>query len=466
MKHHKRRRWALLFLAIALLPATLPLGTSALTPAYSVTGAYRSSTYHQNLLKIPRTGDEAFDTLAAAMTQVGYHEGNGAADFDGENTSGSKNYTEYNRAFGKVDGTYGYAWCAAFISWCLIAADAADAAGGLFVSCSLWLEQLRTSGQYSSRASGYTPQAGDLIFFRSANAGRASDHVGLVRYVEGGRVYTVEGNSSNKVSLNSYAVTNTYIVGYGKPDYDSATLQAAHSYEDRTVGFYAVTNSFVNLRTGASTASSKAGKLYEGDVVQILQIQNGWGALERDGKRLYVSLDYADFISPSTHAVRYEADGGENAPDAVRYFSTSSARVSTHEPQRAGYLFLGWQGSDGESYTAGDVLPVGDLTLTAQWEAIPVQEPTPPAEESAPPQTEETPDAGTDGGENTDGGASGEAEDLFAPPALSPDAPIAEGGVSDRPTGGILAADLATAIVLMAGIAAGSAWFILRRKRR
>ena len=464
MKHHKRRRWLLLFPAVALLLFALSPSAAALTPAYSVTGAYRSSTYHQNLLKIPRTGDEAFDTLAAAMTQVGYHEGNGTADFDGENASGSKNFTEYNRAFGKVGGSYGYAWCAAFISWCLTAADASDAAGGLFVSCSLWLEQLRANGQYRSRASGYTPQAGDLIFFCSSGAGRASDHVGLVRYVEGGRVYTVEGNSSNKVSLNSYAVTNTYIVGYGRPDYDSATLQAARSYEDRAVGFYAVTNSFVNLRTGANTASSKAGKLYEGDVVQILQIQNGWGMLERDGKRLYVSLDYADFISPSAHTVTYEADGGENAPATVRYFSTEAVRVSSQAPQRAGFRFLGWQGNDGERYTAGDTLPVTDLTLTALWELLPAEEPTPPAEEPTPPQTEDAPTVDDDEA-TTDGEQSDATDDLFEPPAPSPDAPIAERDEQDR-NASASAADVATAIVLTAGAAGGTAWLLTRRRKR
>ena len=177
----------------AFLIAAAPLSVAGLTLPYSATGAYRNSTYHQNLTLLTETGDEAFDTVAAALSQLGYHEGNGSADFHGNGT-GSGNYTEYGRAFGKIGGTYGYAWCAVFASWCLRVAGAENAAGGGFSSCTLWIDRLKELGLYSTRASGYTPKAGDLIFFRSAGAGRASDHVGVVRYVKNGRVYTVEGN--------------------------------------------------------------------------------------------------------------------------------------------------------------------------------------------------------------------------------------------------------------------------------
>ena len=197
---------------------------AALTPTYTVSGTYKSSKYHKNLEAVTKTGDAAFDTVAAALSQLDYREGNSKADFNGENNSGSKNYTEYNRAMGTIGGSYSYAWCAAFVSWCLDVAGARDSAGGKFTSCTLWVDRLRELGLYSTRASGYTPKAGDLIFFRSAGVTRASDHVGLVRYVKNGRVYTVEGNSSNKVALHDYALTDTYIVGYGKPRYTGTPL--------------------------------------------------------------------------------------------------------------------------------------------------------------------------------------------------------------------------------------------------
>lgn len=380
MKRTGLIRWIGFLLSLTLFSlAALP--AAAMTSAYPITGSYLSSTYHDNLTRLPRTGDRAFDTVAVALSQLDYHEGNSTADFDGENAKGSRNYTEYNHAFGQIGGTYGYAWCAAFASWCLEQADAASAAGGLFASCTLWVERLQSLGQYSTRSSGYAPKTGDLIFFRSAGAARASDHVGLVRYVKGGRVYTVEGNSSDRVSLRDYALKDSYIVGYGKPQYRSSYLlpKTALSCEDTVIGFYTVTNDFLNVRASASSSAAKRGTLDKGDMVCIVSIKNGWGAFYYKDKLAYISLDYADFTSPSSFRVSYDAAGGKSAPAAVSYFSMERASVSDGAPVREGFVFLGWQDDAGKRYAAGDALPIGDITLIAVWEPIPVvQEPTAP----------------------------------------------------------------------------------------
>ena len=83
MKRTHLLRWIgpLLSLSLFLLAA---MPAAALTPAYPITGSYLSSTYHDNLIKLPRMGDRAFDTVAVALSQLDYHEGNSTADFDGE----------------------------------------------------------------------------------------------------------------------------------------------------------------------------------------------------------------------------------------------------------------------------------------------------------------------------------------------------------------------------------------------
>ncbi|MBE6702297.1 MAG: CHAP domain-containing protein [Ruminococcaceae bacterium] len=384
MKHTKIFRWIGMISAF-LIFATAALPTAALTPAYPITGTYLSSTYYDNLLHLPRSGDKAFDAVAVALSQLDYHEGNGAADFDGENTGGYRNYTEYNHALGQIGGTYGYAWCAAFVSWCLEEADAENSAGGLYASCTLWVEALRELGQYSTRASGYTPTTGDLIFFRSAGVSRASDHVGLVRYVKGGRVYTVEGNSSDRVSLRNYALTDTYIVGYGRPRYNSAYRlpHTALECEDLVTGWYTVTNSFVNVRAGASSSATKLGSLKKGDMVRIVGIQNGWGGFYYKDKPAYLSLDYVDFTAPLSYQIRYDAAGGSGSPASHSHFSMEEAFVSESLPTREGYAFLGWKGSGDRIYQPGEQLPAGDQSLTAVWEAIPVAEPPAGAPPSA-----------------------------------------------------------------------------------
>ena len=60
---------------------------------------------------------------------------------------------------------------------------------------------------------GSVPTPGSLIFF-DWNQDGASDHVGIVEKCEGGRVYTVEGNSSDQVRQRNYAVDYASIMGY------------------------------------------------------------------------------------------------------------------------------------------------------------------------------------------------------------------------------------------------------------
>jgi len=355
---------------------------AALTPTYTVTGAYRSSHYHKNLTAITKTGDKALDTVAAALSQLGYNEGNSTAQFNGTNKTGNKNYTEYNRFIGTIGGSYSYAWCAAFVSWCLDVAEAGEAAGGRFTSCTLWVEKLQALGVYRTGASGYVPKAGDLIFFRSAGTARASDHVGLVRFVQNGRVFTVEGNASNKVGLHDYALKDTYIVGYGRPQYQTASLSTSPAeWEDRASGLYIITYDFVNVRDKAAATGKKQGTLPHGTLVEVKSISDGWGEITYKDKTAYISLDYADFATPVFYRVNYVANGGENTPPVSSYLSVSTATVTAVVPTLAGHVFSHWQDEAGAAFTAGDVLPQGDLTLTAVF--TPVKEEAVP-EDGAP----------------------------------------------------------------------------------
>lgn len=59
----------------------------------------------------------------------------------------------------------------------------------------------------------YTPKAGDAILFDWEKDG-TSDHIGIVEKIENGRVFTIEGNSSNSVKRNSYPLGDRRIDGY------------------------------------------------------------------------------------------------------------------------------------------------------------------------------------------------------------------------------------------------------------
>ena len=99
-------RTRIISLAIAALMlaalAALVVPAAAL-PVYEPSKGYASGKYYASLSAYAPTGDQRYDTVAIALTQLGYHEGDSDLDFDGMNTSGGKNFVEYNRIFGKVE---------------------------------------------------------------------------------------------------------------------------------------------------------------------------------------------------------------------------------------------------------------------------------------------------------------------------------------------------------------------------
>jgi hypothetical protein len=106
-------------------------------------------------------------------------------------------------------------WCAIFVSWCaneigyieagIIPKFAACQSQGIpwFKGRELWQD-----------AGGYIPVPGNIIFFDWEHDGH-SDHVGIVEYVEGDVVHTIEGNTGNRVVRRSYRLDSDVICGYG-----------------------------------------------------------------------------------------------------------------------------------------------------------------------------------------------------------------------------------------------------------
>lgn len=122
-----------------------------------------------------------------------------------------------NRGGQKFWSWYGFdshvEWCACFVSWC------ADQSGLIesgkvpkFSLCSSGVTWFQ--GKNKWRSGGTTPTAGMIIFFDWDHDG-TSDHVGIVEKCEGGKVYTIEGNSSDQVRQRNYEVDYSSIMGYG-----------------------------------------------------------------------------------------------------------------------------------------------------------------------------------------------------------------------------------------------------------
>ena len=203
----------------------------AINAKHTLSSAYKNSIYYQNLTNLKLTDDQATNTVLVALSQVGYHEGNSTSELNGYNDSGSKNYVEYTRITGPLNGYqnngYAYAWCASFVSWSLTHANVAKTAyGGNASGCHTLIENLKKTGASVNKPLKYSPKTGDLIFFKNSAGTNAYSHVGLVVYSDVDKVYTVEGNASQTgyngsggVVKKSYPLYYSQISAYATPKY-------------------------------------------------------------------------------------------------------------------------------------------------------------------------------------------------------------------------------------------------------
>ena len=115
-------------ICMAMFSGVLPVA-NAVTPGYTVSSAYQSSSYYSALLAVELTGDQREDIINVALSQVGYSEGSYTGDTGGADDGTYSNYTEYNYWYHNhvtsgmpVGGSYA-PWCATFVSWCARHAD-------------------------------------------------------------------------------------------------------------------------------------------------------------------------------------------------------------------------------------------------------------------------------------------------------------------------------------------------------
>ena len=190
-------------------------------PAMSVQAASEYPNTHQN------TGNMAADLVAVAVSQAGYCEGSLSGN---PSYASSNNYQKYGLWYdNNVDyiGVQRAAWCAAFVSWCANQAGIPSEILYYHAYCPYGVNWFKNRGLFhyaASRGGSYVPKTGDIVYFAPAGSSTSS-HIGIVRYVSGGYVYTVEGNTSGQngevnegggVFLKSYALSYSRLYGYAR----------------------------------------------------------------------------------------------------------------------------------------------------------------------------------------------------------------------------------------------------------
>lgn len=146
---------------------------------------------------------------------------------------GSTRHVAYLRWFygSRYDSSPAYykslAWCAIFVSWCGGQVGGAFPKEAAVSSVKSWFEKQK---QYQNK-SNYSPKRGDIIIFKNNRS-----HVGIVEKLQGNTVYTIEGNTSNKVLRRQYSITNPTITGYGIPNYTGGVNNVNQTPEDKKQG--------------------------------------------------------------------------------------------------------------------------------------------------------------------------------------------------------------------------------------
>ncbi|MBQ0041371.1 MAG: CHAP domain-containing protein [Clostridiales bacterium] len=109
---------------------------------------------------------------------------------------------------------YGYdshvSWCGCFVSYC---ENKSGVGGPKFAYVPDGVDAFKSKGRWLE--AGEKPEPGDIIFFDWEQDG-GRDHTGIVSAVVDDKVYTIEGNSSDRCRIKRYYLDDKVIYGYGQ----------------------------------------------------------------------------------------------------------------------------------------------------------------------------------------------------------------------------------------------------------
>lgn len=220
--------------------------------------------------------------LAVARAELNYHEG-------------YNNYIKY--AEGSWDNQfYGWdlqnqPWCDVFVDYCFTHAfTMQEGAAMTYQTVGRGSALCKTSAAYYKNNNAFYsyPEVGDQVFFYY---GGDINHTGIIESVQGEgnnwtSITTIEGNSNDQVSRNTYRKGNSIIAGFGRPKWSIVT--GSSTIPSTTAS--TTTSTSTPAQTSTTTVSSK---LQVGDKVRI-----------KPGSKYYnSSITIPDFVINDTWIV-------------------------------------------------------------------------------------------------------------------------------------------------------------------
>ena len=141
----------------------------------------------------------------------------------------NSNNVKYNTEFyGKEVSGSAYPWCCAFVWWVFAQHD--PMLIKKTASCQSLGNWFNEQGRWHS-----SPQVGDIVFFHFNTNSNWTNHVGIVKAINGNVIETIEGNTSVNSDDNGGAVMvrqrSSNIVGYGRPEYSEGQIILPGQYQ-------------------------------------------------------------------------------------------------------------------------------------------------------------------------------------------------------------------------------------------
>ena len=308
------KRTLCLLLVLVTVASMMPIQANALSTTYTVSDSYRGGEWYKALQNVELTGNQRADIVAVARSQVGYTEGNSNSQLSGYQ-KGSGNHTEYGKWYGSQD-----MWCSMFVSWCAnqarISTDVVPNTSYTVTGVNKFINWGRAYTRSQVANGVYTPQPGDIIYFKGSRNTAKTNHVGIVTGYASGTVYTIEGNTNNAADKStngggvfekSYSINDSYIVYICCPNYANSdrvvtTTQSCFprytgSSNSLVTGLNAVgADSSYSYRKQIATANGISG--YSGTAAQNTQLLN-WlksGTLKKPGGTTTVEVSKTEYF--------------------------------------------------------------------------------------------------------------------------------------------------------------------------
>ena len=177
----------------------------------------------------------AYKPIEILIPYLGYGEKDSNSGLNNMDTYGHKNYTFiaqyfddlWNSGYKFYNGRkQGNEWCDMTVDFSMCKAFGPENARKVLyqpmescgAGCYWSAKYFKENGAWIERSG--EPRTGDQIFFGPKGD---ESHTGIVEKVDSSYVYTIEGNTSDKLMRRTYARTNSNIAGYGRPRYEAVT---------------------------------------------------------------------------------------------------------------------------------------------------------------------------------------------------------------------------------------------------